>query len=542
MVRRVLLPLLVVCAAAALAGPALAARPGGWVHTVSTTHFVVHYTSDPHDPAYATQGQASALAALAERAYAAETGWGASAPIDDGDGKVDIYIEDLSSLSGVIAYAQQDNVAATSSGYIVFGVAYLDSSQEGEYIAHELDHVLQFASWANPQNSDLWLYEGTAQWAAAKVYGFPSDLAQGVGPSDLSIDCRDSIGGFQKCDTNAYVDGGYSRWPFFQSLAARFGPTFVQDVFARGATGLSATAALQGAISAKGATLADVYNDWAVQQVDSGYGITSLDTLEPTAAATIATGVSTTTLSPAKVAVDHLATQYVKFTRGDGAADHACFAATLTLTVTIPAGVTSRPFFYWRQKGTSPVPLAVNGSTATASLPWDTCFWGSTAGYLILPNDTTNVDAADFVVNSSLTVDPNTPASATAPPSQGTIYGGQTNVPTADVAPSIEVFGPLVMQVSSNNPVLRLIVESTGDGKVHAMLGSVDLGSPTVRAGNNDLRFTLPKSLLSSLRTKSAAGNVLTLTPISSSGAVSGVAVTRTVAILPKFKVIKKKH
>jgi hypothetical protein len=543
-VRRVLLPVLVLCAAAAFAGSARAARPVGFVHAVTSTHFVVHYTSDPLDPAYATQGEASALAAFAEHAYAAETGWGAPSPIDDGDGKVDIYLEDLSALDGVIAYAQPDTATTTSSAYIVFGVAFLDTAQEAEDIAHELYHVIQFATWANPQNADLWLFEGSAQWAAAKVNGFPSDLAEGVGPSDLSLDCRDNIDGFQMCDPQTYVDGGYSRWPFFQSLAARFGPTFLQSVLTRGATGQSATAALQGAIGASGGTLADVYNDWAVQQVSGGYGIDTLDALTPATAATVATGVATTKLAPVTVSVDHLATRYVKFTRGDGAADHACYAATLTLSVTIAAGVTSRPFFYWRQKGNAPVPLAVNGSTATASLPWDTCFWGSTAGYLILPNDTTAVDAADFVVSSSLTVDPNTPASATAPPSQGTIYGGQTTVPNGDAAPSIEVFGPLVVQVSSSNPVLRLIVESTGDGKVHATLGTVDLGSPAVRAGNNDLRLTIPRSLLTSLRRSSSAANVLTLTPVSASGAVTGTAITRNVAVAPtlKHKQKPKKH
>jgi hypothetical protein len=77
---------------------------------------------------------------------------------------------------------------------------------------------------------------------------------------------------------------------------------------------------------------------------------------------------------------------------------------------------------------------------------------------------------------------------------------------------------------------------------VHAQLGSVDLGSPAVRAGNNDLRFTIPKSLLSTLRTKAAAGNVLTLTPLSTSGAVSGTAVTRDVKVAAAPKAKKKKH
>jgi hypothetical protein len=183
------------------------------------------------------------------------------------------------------------------------------------------------------------------------------------------------------------------------------------------------------------------------------------------------------------------------------------------------------------------VPLAVNGSTATAALPWDTCLWPSNAGYLEIPNLSLGVDAADFVVDSSLAVDPTTPAAPTSAPSIGTIYGGQTNVSNADVPPAISVFGPLLLRVSASNPTLRLIVESSGEGKVHAVLAGVDLGMPSLRPGNNDLRFVLPKSL----RRTSAAGNVLTLTPVSSSGSATGAAVTRTVSVTPAKKTKKTK-
>jgi hypothetical protein len=87
--------------------------------------------------------------------------------------------------------------------------------------------------------------------------------------------------------------------------------------------------------------------------------------------------------------------------------------------------------------------------------------------------------------------------------------------------------------------VLRLIVESTGDGALHATLGSIDLGSPTLRAGNNDLRFTLPKTLQARLRRSSSAANLLTLTPTSASGAVVGIAVSRRVVVLATPKATK---
>jgi hypothetical protein len=535
MVRRLLTVAAVLACAGVLSAPSFGARPGGLPHSVSSAHFVVHYTSDPDDEAYTTQTKAADLAALGERAYAAFKSWGFSTPADDGDGKVDVYIADLSGLSDPpLAYADTDVVAATSTGYIVFDVKSLDRSDENLTIAHELFHVVQFTSWGNAQASDAWLFEGSAQWAAAKAYDFPASLTNGLGPSDLSLDCRDSIGSFQKCSPDAYIDGGYSRWPFFQSLAARYGASFVQSVFLQGQTGVGATGALAAAIGAKGGSLGDVFGDWSVQQMTGTYGIPTLDAKAPTTyGTTMIAGTATGPLAAQKISVDHLATRYVKFTRGDGAGDHPCFAATLTITVILPAGVAARPFFYWNQKGSTAVPLVVNGSTASATVPWDTCLWASNVGYLSLPNPSTNVDAADFVVGGTLTVDPNTPATATSAPTPSNVYGGVTQVPSVDQAPTIALYGPLLLRVSTKAPTLRLIVQSSGEGKLHATLGSLDLGTPALRAGNNDLRFKLPNSFLSALRRSSAAKNVLTLTPVSSSGA-AGPAVTRRVTLAKK--------
>jgi Family of unknown function (DUF6055) len=530
MARRLWLTVSVFAVFGVLSAPALAARPGGLPNVASTAHFQAHYVSDPDDAAYTTQSKVLNVLAVAERAYAAYQSWGFATPVNDGDGKVDVYVADLSALD-VLAYADTDVSAATSSGFIVVDVKSLDSSDIGGIISHELMHVVQFASWANSVTADHWLFEGEAEWAAAKFLGYPASLATTTGPSDLSLDCRDAIAGFQKCDSDGYIDGGYSRWPFFESLAKRYGASFVQSVFQQGSTGLSATNALAAAIGAKGGTLADVYGDWAVQQMAGTYGVASLDAKAPaTYGSSVATGVKTATLPSFNVAVDHLATRYVKFLRGDGASDHPCFAATLTVTVTIPAGVTSRPFLYWNQKGSAPVELAVSGNTATATVPWDTCAWSANWAYLALPNATTTVDGADFTVATAVAVDGTTPASATSAPAQDPVYGGVTDVPTAEPAPTITVFGPLLLQVSSKTQTLRLIVHSNGDGLLKATLGNLSLGTPELRAGNNDLRFKLPKSLLSALRRSAATKNLLTLTPLSPSGA-AGAPVTRRVTL-----------
>ena len=539
MLRRFLIAAAVGLTAGVLGAPANAARPAPSPHTVTTQHFVVHYTSDTNSSDYTTFTAASDTAALFEHVYAAELALGFGAPLDDGDGKIDVYIQDPG--ASILGAATADNpVGPTSSGYIELGPGSLDDVTT---IAHEFFHLIQFATWVPTAKTDTWLFEGSAEWMGAKIDGFQESDVGTLGPSDMPLDCRESnpSASFQVCNPSAYIEGGYSRWPFFQSLAQRFGTSFIREVLADGAAGMSATSALATAIGAHGASLADVYNDWAVQQMDGGYGVAELDAVAPTSIATVSTGIATKTgLASLHVNVDHLATRYIQLTRGDGADDHACFAATLTVTVTIPSGVTSRPFIFWNQEGGRPVALALSGATATGAIPWDTCAWPGNAAYLALPNDTTTVDTADFHVTVDLAVT-DVPTSATAPPSQGSIYGGQQNVSNAEIAPTIALFGPLLLRVPASDPQLRLIVESTDVGKVHATLGSVDLGTPAVRAGNNDLRFAIPKSLLSALRRKLATGtNVLSLTPVSPSGTVTGAPVTRTVSVTAAPKKSKK--
>ena len=45
--------------------------------------------------------------------------------------------------------------------------------------------------------------------------------------------------------------------------------------------------------------------------------------------------------------MNHLSTRYVEFLRGNNDPSITCYEATLTLIVTMPAGVQSKPTFYW---------------------------------------------------------------------------------------------------------------------------------------------------------------------------------------------------
>jgi hypothetical protein len=539
MLRR-LLTAAVLCALAGLlgatrahAGTPVPVRPA-LPQSLTSAHFVVHYTGDPTDPAYATQTQAGDLAALAEQARTTEMSWGYNAPPDDGDGHTDIYILDFTPWAGVGGFAVPDGAVVPQSGSIDLAVSQLGAAWEQHLIAHELFHLIQFG-YALPVGADHWLLEGEAEWAGYKVAGY-SGLAGTTGPPDISLDCYDPIPDSMKCNADGYLNGGYSRWHFYEYLAERFGNAFPKDILVQTNSSGSAFTGLTAALAAKGATFSDVYHDYLVRWMAGGWSVGALDTELPHASGTVVTGTDTADLGTSTYSVDHLAARYVAFTRGDGAGDHPCFAATLTITVGIPAGVAAKPYFYWNQKGSSAVALSVSGSTATATVPWDTCLWAANAGYLVLPNPTTTINAALFTVSAHVTVDPNTPAAATTAPAAQTIYGSTVSVESAQVPPAIALLAPQLLRVSAASPTIHVVVQSSGDGSLQATLGSVSLGSATVRAGNNALQFTVPKGLLTTLRRSAAAGNVLTLTPISPSGTVTGTPVTRDVALQPVAK------
>jgi hypothetical protein len=537
----------VAAGAAVLAGPAFGARPGAGQlpFTLASTHFLVHYESDTQNTGNAiTQTMAGDIAALAERAYTAELADGFAAPVSDGvlggDGRIDIYVDDLTPLGSPLGVTIPDNpLAATSSTYIELDGAQPELAFAQHTIAHELFHAIQVSTWNAQLQSDAWLFEGSAEWMGYRTTGYDTTWGLELGPRDMALDCGDPLGTWQ-CDFDTYANNGYSRWSFFEYMWERYGAAFFNDVFARGAAGASSINAISGALGARGTTLADTYNAWAQTDLVGGYSIAALQGLPPSVIGKIATGTKSGTIGTFKVPVNHLSTRTIELDRGDGDASNVCYAATLSISVALPAGTLSKPVFLWNAKGSAAVPLTVSGSTAAASLPWDTCTYSSTAGFLAIPNASTNVNAADFAVTLSLTVDTKTPATQFAVPDPIFMPTPTVPVTSADVAPTLSLFGPEVLKLSSTETQLRLIVESTGQGSVQAQLGGTVLGKAALRGGNNDLRFTLPGNLLKALRRTASAANVLTLTPSSPTG-VSGQPVTRTVQVQPAEAKVKAK-
>src|SRR6266566_2544022 len=264
--RRLALLASVGVGAAVLTGPAFGARPGGLPNTLGTTHFLVHYQSDPTTDYATTQTQAGDLAALAERAYAAELADGYAPPISDAafstDARIDIYVEDTAFLGGGATGATAwDTNTDQASAFILLAGDKPELAFDQHTIAHELFHVLQMSvwlPWRPTQVSDLWLLEGSAEWMGYRTNAYRGDHPLDFGPPDMSLDCRDPISGNVMCDLNMYRNDGYSRWPFFEYVTELYGTSFVEDVLAQGAAGspnTTAVTALANALVTKGTTL-----------------------------------------------------------------------------------------------------------------------------------------------------------------------------------------------------------------------------------------------------------------------------------------------
>lgn len=529
-----LVRLAAVCSAVlAYAAPAWAARPPlapTYPETLTTPRFQLHYTgelTDPANPDRITQQVAGDVAAAAEGAYDQYvTGLGYSAPLDDGDGKIDVWIYDLP--DGVLGSAEQDAAGNTSSGWIAIDSEVARTgAQRGETVAHELFHLIQFATWVP---LDSWLLEGTAEWAGFRAAnGAPSSelVAASVARPDMSLDCVNDA-----CGDRQYEIGGYSRWPFFQYASERYGDGFVKSVFAKGAAladpakkGVDLVAAT---LADKGTTIGDVFTDYTRAAVAGAFSLTGLKGLAPATYSTTPTGSTSGVLPVQRVAVNHLAARYLRFSRGGGTGG-PCYAATLTLTVALPPGLGSKPAFYSQTLGAAAIPLTISGDTASLSVPWDTCT-NALPGYLALPNPSTSADAQRFTVSGSLAVDWTTLATPAPPPPP--IYSGPTvAAAAADVAPAIFVYGPQTLRVSATTRLLRLIVFASGPGRLRAELGGTALGTRDLRSGNNDLRFVLPKQALRTTKRAGALASSLRLTSVSTSG-VAGQTVSRKLAVV----------
>ncbi len=504
--------------------------------TLSSDHFMVHYNRNDQDTTCLdaiTQEQAGEILGMFERAYTLYTSWGYPTPVldsGDGDSLVDVSVDDFPSdcvSYGVITVptpldrwdALITDVAPAGAGQI-----HLNSDDAFSYriIAHELFHLVEDAM---APAADPWLQEGTAEWAAVRATVADGGTVTSAGGT---LDCVGSECGDTEAEKN-----GYPGWMLFEYLAERYGDAKVKAVWDQAAANPGALATTDLAAVLLPTSLATFFNDFANARLTGSFTFAPLVGALPAAKAAIVIAPTTAAIPAATVAVNHLAAQYVTLMHSPGTGP--CFEASLTLNVAIPAGVVSFPAYYAGTNGASAQALTISGSTASITAPWNTCA-ESPSAYLSLPNDTLNLDGREFVVTGSVSVDTSKPAAATAPPPGAHVIGSVIAAPTTDPAPTLKVYAPEVLRVSTKTRLLRFVVFSSGDGKLRATLGSTSLGTASLRSGNNDIRFVLPTQLFKSLRTKTSS-NVLQLTSESPSG-TKGSTVTRRVLVqaAPKKK------
>lgn len=374
---------------------ARAARPPvpAPVSELAGPHFVIHYTTSGGTVAdrLTPEGAATALA-NAETAYAWYLSQGYPAPLNDGDGKTDIYV--FAVPIGPAAGRDSESADQTS-GFIL-----LTPSANNIYaVAHELFHVIQFAIYTHTG----FFSESSAEWAGQAVVA-----ANGGSPPPnwfpdpwVPLDCLGS-----GCGDAA---GGYRGSIFWEYLSEHYGTGIVHEAFNRDAALGAADhqahdiQALGEALAAHGSSIAAAFDGYALAAVAGQITRPGVLPYTPTPSQLLY-AEQPITYVPQTVTVNHLAMRVIAFL---GAGDEAtpCRPATLHLQVALPSGVPTQPVFVtYPPSGYPPAtavyPLAVSGATASAEVPWATC--SSSVGALALPNASTNADGQAFTVNFSV--------------------------------------------------------------------------------------------------------------------------------------------
>lgn len=325
-------------------------------------HFLVHY-ADPDTAQGATH-----IGDVLEAALARETGeWGWPAPVDDGDGKVDVY---LFTAPGIEGAANWDPGPRPTSGWIQMGAGESDI-----VIAHELLHVLQYAIGV-PEPA-VYLTEGTAHWAGNRFAGDQGELVSvplwaNSNYLGTPLDCPAT----SPCHDNA--GPATAGWAFFEYLAERFGPPIVADAYTHG---------VAAALSARGADLGSVFTDYAIATAAGTWKLAPLSMYYPRPSGSLFAGHLAES-----VTLDHLAQAAIY-----GRPPCARCNKALRLTVSWPAGLTGVAPAWVRHDFGLVKRLKVTGNTATGVVPLDGT---PTPAMLVLANPSATLDSQRFDISA----------------------------------------------------------------------------------------------------------------------------------------------
>jgi hypothetical protein len=468
--------------------------PANLTESVTSEHFVVHFTSADGDPNAILPSRAQAMSDAAERAYTVEVGdWGFPAPIDDGDGRTDVYVyQDEKTGGSALTHIDWPPPAGTRTSSAWFSVP---RGVGAFVIAHEFFHVLQYArfiywGWTT-EPSAVWAHlneTGTGAWPY--IYDSPWN----------SLDCL-SYSDPYMCGGDAL---GYGRWIFFEYLSERYGGTaFVNEIGRRLAvrgqkeSQPSPTQAVEDALADSGTRLDSAFVGYTRSTIAADWTLPGVGQSLPRG------DVYATTRDPqtATESVDHLAARYVELIAWGG--DEGCEATTLHLEVTVPAGLQTRPVLRNFVEGSPATVIDVGqDGVARADLPWRRCKQPSHA-VVGLPNGTASTDDQQFTVRFWETPDATpaplpapvpTPAAPEPPSTAATEEPGPAPVATPP-APALELRLELPSRVTLSRRTRTLVVRlhSSQRALVRLRVGTHFKRVLHLHRGWNRVRVKLPR-------------------------------------------------
>ena len=352
----------------------LAGVPANLGEEAASRNFAVHYTSAAGDPNAIAPEAAQSLLVNAERALGDSTSrLDMPQPIDDGDGRADIYVSAGTARPPERGMVRADSRADRASGWIG-----LPPDATGDIVAvtHQVVHLQQLALF---RPAGRVLAEGSATWAPLHLYA--SELgpltAQAQFVPEDPIDCGDP----DRCSLP-----GYNAWRFFELLAERYGPQVVRDLYDRSrALGAKDHRAhliesLDAVLAERGTTLPAAFAEFTAANLGGGFGLAGLagrryGGTEPFG--DVATGIRSRRLRARAVAIDHLSAALYRIRSGpdDPASARArCKRARLHVRIDGPADLEAP--IYWapfRPRRGKPRAIELADGRATLDLPWTTC-------------------------------------------------------------------------------------------------------------------------------------------------------------------------
>ena len=201
----------------------------------------------------------------------------------------------------------------------------------GYVVGFDVFTQVEFAVGGGPD----WLQNGAAAWASWRALGYPASSIADIGPFNISLDCNTTFNKqiLRTCSQKRLREPRRVAVAVLRVPVGDVRADVHDECLLRGVAERTRRKGVESRNRVRGVRrkAADrrLDGDGTRRGDDSGRRDEDPD------------GSSTGAIPSATFGINHLATTFVEIDRGDGDGSHQCYAATLTLNVQIPAGVTS---------------------------------------------------------------------------------------------------------------------------------------------------------------------------------------------------------